>query len=205
MSTTLPPASLPHADTVPPLHRFTVEEYLQLSRIGVVHADDNLELIEGVIVDKMTQNPPHAVCVTRLNRLLLQQLDDRWSVRSQTVLGLADSLPEPDFVIAVGPDDRYARSHPAPADTALVIEVSHDTLQYDRRTKGRVYARAGVARYWIVNLVDRQIEQYADPDSAAVEPSYRLKQVYREHETVTFQPDGKTTISLKVADTLPPP
>ena len=176
-----------------------------MSQIGIVHPDDNLELIEGVIVEKMTQNPPHSVCVTRLNRLLLRQLDENWSVRSQTVLRLPDSLPEPDCLIALGPDDRYARAHPTPNDALLVIEVSDDTLQYDRRVKGRMYARAGVTHYRIVNLIDRQIEHYSGPDSAAAEPTYRHQRVYHEPETVSFQLDGQTSISLKISDMLAPP
>jgi Uma2 family endonuclease len=60
-------------------------------------------------------------------------------------------------------DDHYRTANPTVADVLLLVEVSDSTLAYDRNTKGPLYAQAGILDYWIVNLVDGQIEVYREP------------------------------------------
>ncbi len=72
----------------------------------------------------------------------------------------------------------YADRHPSPADPAPVVEVADTTLQRDRTLKQRVYARAGVPRYWIVNLPEQQIEVYSDPIGPDELPVYRERHDY---------------------------
>ena len=55
----------------------------------------------------------------------------------------------------------YRQEHPS--RPVLVVEVSESSLRFDRRSKGGLYARAGIPDYWIVNLVRRQLEVHRDP------------------------------------------
>jgi Uma2 family endonuclease len=83
-------------------------------------------------------------------------------VRLQAPVSLDDeSEPEPDVVVVPGGPSDYRDEHPA--RPVLVIEVADSSLSFDRREKGSLYARAGLADYWIVNLVDRVLEVYRDP------------------------------------------
>jgi Uma2 family endonuclease len=108
--------------------------------------------------------PPHASADNRLGALLMQRLGGRAFVWSQSPVAVADdSLPQPDLALLRPRPDDYAAHHPVPADVLLVIEVSDTTLRDDRRIKGPLYARAGIAEYWIVNLVDNVLEVYRRP------------------------------------------
>jgi Uma2 family endonuclease len=138
--------------------RFSVAEYGRLAEVGILTEDDRLELIEGYLVNKMTVNPPHAGTVRRLERLLQRLLPPDWDCRTQSPLVLPDSVPEPDLAVVVFDADDYRTRHPTAADAALVVEVSDSSLEGDRGDKVRIYARAAISIYWIVNLADGQVE-----------------------------------------------
>jgi hypothetical protein len=110
--------------------------------------------------------------------MLTRLLPIGWHVRSQEPVTLADSEPEPDVAVARGEITDYRRRHPSPQETALVIEVSDVTLRRDRGTKKRIYARARIPIYWVINLIDVRIEVYTNPSGPARQPDYRTQQYY---------------------------
>jgi Uma2 family endonuclease len=75
-----------------------------------------------------------------------------------------DSEPEPDLALLAseGPPGQ----HPAPDDILLIIEVADTSLEHDRDTKLPLYAAAGIPEYWLVNLADRSVDVYREPDGA---------------------------------------
>jgi len=86
---------------------------------------------------------------------------------------ISDSEPEPDLIWVIQGD--YSQRHPEPHEVALLVEVAESSLETDRGTKLGIYAEAGIGDYWIVNLIDRQIEVYRNP----VGRDYQEKQAYR--------------------------
>lgn len=146
----------------PGLRRFTVSEYHRLISSGLFRHDEQFELIDGLITQKMSRNPPHDAALNRTRRSLEKSLPAGFITRIQSAITLATSEPEPDIVIAVGSDDDYQSKHPSAADAFLVVEVSDTSLEFDRTVKLSMYARAGVKRYWIVNTIQKQVEQYPD-------------------------------------------
>jgi Uma2 family endonuclease len=86
---------------------------------------------------------------------------------------------------------------------ALVVEVAESSLQNDRMVKSRLYARAGVQVYWIVNLPDRAIEVYTDPTGPDPLPAYRRYEVVRDSDTLALVIDGCTIAHLLAQDLLP--
>jgi Uma2 family endonuclease len=188
----------------PPLrtHRFTVEEYERLTEIGVLTSNDRVELIEGWIVDKMTQYPPHASAVTRINRLLARLLPDEWLLRVQAPIRLKRSEPEPDFAIVPGPDEKWDGRHPQPQDIALLIEVADSSLLDDRARKGILYAQARIAEYWIVNLVHSRIEVYTLPKTGK-NPAYRHHHDFQKSDRVRLVVGGQKIADLRVSDFIP--
>jgi Uma2 family endonuclease len=159
------------------LYRFTVEQYEKLLHAGVLTSADRVELIEGIVVQKMTQHPPHAAAIDYAVDALRPLLPDGWRLREQKPIKLSDSEPEPDLVVLRGPLRLYERRHPRPADIAVVIEVADTSLEVDRQEKGRVYARVRIPVYWIINLQERQVEVYTDPKSGKA-PAYRRRANY---------------------------
>ncbi len=116
---------------------------------------------------------------------------------------MQDSEPEPDVFIVRGQRRDFVQSHPAPEDVALLAEVSDATLQQDQTRKKRIYARAGIPVYWIVNLPERQIEVYTEPLSASPSPTYRHLVIYREEDEIPLAVDGMETAVIPVRDLLP--
>jgi Uma2 family endonuclease len=186
-----------------PVRRITVAEYHQMIDVGMITEDDRCEFVEGWLLPKMTRNPPHDFVIGELNRILGALSVDDWVVRVQSAISLSDGEPEPDVAICIGPGRRYAARHPSAADTPLVIEVADTTLARDRGIKLRSYARAGIQEYWIVNLVDRQIEVYTHPRAKARPPAYGLPVLLGENDNIRLTIQGKTLLTIAVRDLLP--
>src|SRR5262249_58593782 len=105
------------------------------------------ELIEGELINKMGQKPPHAYVIAVLNRLLGAAFPGRIRIQSSIALPDPDgqySEPEPDVVLLYKDDPQFFTRHPGPKDIALLIEVADTTLGFDRSTKYRLYARAAI-------------------------------------------------------------
>jgi Uma2 family endonuclease len=146
-----------------PVKRWTVAEYHELIRLGLLNEEDPYELIEGWLVTKMMKNPPHDSLVNFLSQSLIRILPPDWSCRTQSAVTLADGEPELDIAIVQGSPLEYRNQHPGPAQVGLVIEVADSSYARDRGIKLRSYARAGIGEYWIVNLQQPQIEVYTKP------------------------------------------
>jgi Uma2 family endonuclease len=143
--------------------RYSVDDYEEMIRLGVLSENDRVELIRGEILTKMPIGPRHAASVTGLNEALGVQLTGRASLRIQDPIRLSDSELEPDLSVVRRRADRYAAGHPRPADILLIAEVSDSSLDEDRTVKKALYAEAGIVEYWIINLVDDCLEVYRDP------------------------------------------
>jgi Uma2 family endonuclease len=175
------------AITQPPRKRFTRSEVDQMEESGLF-AGQRLELIDGDLIDKMGQNPPHAgaiqLCMEALMRIFGVGL-----VRVQLPMeaGRDDrerSLPEPDVAVLLeAKSDFKRRRHPSGQELALVVEVADTTLRHDASTKRDLYARAGVAEYWILDLNASRLLVHRELDSMKGE--YGSIRNYSENESVS--------------------
>lgn len=186
-----------------PVFRLSVEQYHAMINSGILTKDDSVELLEGWLIEKMSQNPPHSVAAELVAEKLRELHLDGFCIRSEKPITLSDSEPEPDVAVARGPTRNYIERHPSPNEVPLVIEVADASIDQDRGVKRRAYARAGVAVYWIVNLRQRQIEVYTSPSGAVPEPSYASRQDYPSGAEIPLVIDGKQVATLKVGDLLP--
>jgi Uma2 family endonuclease len=167
-------------------------EYDKLIELGAFH-DEHIELLEGLLVPMSPIGPPHSSTVQRLTELLILALAGRATVRCQAPFAALEfSEPEPD--VAVVPLGRYDTAHPDRA--YLVIEVAESSLETDRGVKLRLYAACNVPEYWIVNLVEKQIEVYSDPSDGA------YMQQHRYDASQSVAPARFPELVLRVADVL---
>lgn len=180
-----------------PVHRFTVAQYHRMIATGVLTENDRVELLEGWIVDKMPQHPAHAGTISILLAKLQARLPKGWIVRVQSPITLGDSEPEPDLAVVRGPEERYLTGHPTPEDIAIVIEVADSTVEHDRVTKARTYARARLPVYWIVNLVEQHVEIYTQP-RAGRSPAYRQREDFGVEYGVALVVAGREVGSIPV-------
>lgn len=185
-----------------PVRRFSVDEYHRLGETGVLTEEDQVELLEGWLVPKMIRNPIHDAAIELVQQALQSCMPGSGCrVRIQSAITTRDSEPEPDLAIIRGPVSRHKQRHPGPEDVVLVVEVADSSLARDR-IKSRIYARAGISQYWILNLVDRQLEVSSDPESTSSEPAYRRQQTFQMGESVPLVIDAELG-RLQVADLLP--
>ena len=185
-----------------PVRRFTVEEYRRLGESGILAEDDRVELLEGWIVPKMVHNPPHDNAVELIDEALRAELPAGFFVRVQSAIHTADSEPEPDLALVSGSPRARKGRHPTPDEVALVVEVADASLDRDRGAKARLYARAGIRAYWIVNLVDRQVEVHEDPTGPVAEPAYRRRAVHRAAQPIVLRL-GESVLTIDPAALLP--
>jgi Uma2 family endonuclease len=116
------------------------------------------------VVAKMTIGPRHAAVVDRLTRHFVVSCGDAAIVRSQGAVRLdMFNEPEPDLVVLRPRDDFYASAHPGPSDILLIVEVAQTSIRYDRAVKAELYARLGVAEYWLVDLNVDVVTRYTEP------------------------------------------
>ena len=183
--------------------RLSVGQYHDMFRAGILTDDDPVELLEGWLVPKMYKNPPHTVAMELGREKLSEAATGGWHLRVQAPVTLARSEPEPDFAIVRGGIRDYLGRHPGPEAVALVVEVADASLHSDRSLKKRIYAEAGIPRYWIVNLVDRQVEVFSDPTGSGAEADYRRKEIFGVSDTIPFSVEGSAAAPIAAKDLLP--
>ncbi len=169
-------------------------EYERLVELGVFE-DEKVELLCGAIVEMSPQGTRHSGVGRRVADMLSLALGRRALVSCQFPFAASDdSEPEPD--VALLPRGNYDAAHPTEAH--LIVEVAETSLRKDRGAKARVYAAAGVAEYWVINLVDDVIEVSSSP---AVD-GYAEQRIARRGERIRLVefPD----VELAVAEILGP-
>jgi Uma2 family endonuclease len=179
-----------HPETI---RRISRAEYHRIAELGLFE-DERVELLAGLLIEMSPQKSPHAGATAELGEKLTLALAGRAKVRQQLPLALSeDSEPEPD--IAVVPMAVYYDEHPTSA--YLLAEVADSSLRKDREIKGPLYAAAGIAEYWIVNLVDGVLEVYTDPSPSG----YEARETFGRDAEVAPRAFPETT--LRVGDFLP--
>ncbi|MDZ4797970.1 MAG: Uma2 family endonuclease [Bryobacteraceae bacterium] len=181
---------------------WTRDEVESLESAGHL-AGCRFELIEGELIDKMGQNPPHATLVHILMILLAEVFGLR-RVRMQLPAEAARnerqrSVPEPDVMVTRDDLRTYATRHPEAADVLLIAEVADTSLTIDTTVKARLYARAEYREYWIVDINARHLLVFRQP----VDGSYTLRTVCRPGDTIS--PLAAPEASIAVNDLFPPP
>lgn len=180
------------------LRQITVEEYDQMIENGVFDENDQFELLNGAIVEKIPKGKKHSAATDRIAKFFDRQFNEYFFVRNQNPIWLNKfSEPEPDIVLAVLKEDEYENSHPTPDEIYLILEVSDSTLSYDRNAKGEAYARAGIRQYLVLNVQEKTLEDYRQPSV----DGFQSKQTYRAGQT--FDLVAFPEISLKVSGFLP--
>ncbi len=175
------------------LLRFTVDQYLQIGEKQILPDDDRrFELLDGMIVEKMTTGIPHDYAVMRLRDLFAAVLPVDCSIRQDISLSLREYwLPEPDIAIVFGTTQDYRRRRATSRDVALVIEVSDSTYLKDRGIKWTGSASAGLPIYWIARLETSTVEVYSDPKGEGEAAHYQSMTSYKAGESVPVRIGGR--------------
>lgn len=147
------------------LKRWSVQDYHRLNELGILDASERTELLAGQITLMAAQGTPHTTAL----RLLAATLDALLAnspafISTQDPIQLDDfSEPEPDLAIVRGTALDFAEHHPRPRDVYLVVEVADSTLKQDCEIKDKLYARASIVEYWVLDTQNRQLHIFRNP------------------------------------------
>jgi Uma2 family endonuclease len=187
------PAAAPFTD----VYRMDIDEF---ELIADLLKAERVELIDGFIVERGAMDPPHVLSSEKLRRKLDRLMPGGWFVREDKPIQVhRTDEPVPDLAVVEGDPDTYENRHPTPADVAIVIEISGATLTKDLGEKQVNYARGGISVYWIVNLIDCQVEVYTDPNS----DSYSSCIILKPGQSVPVVIAGVEVGQIAVAEILP--
>lgn len=181
------------------LRKWTVKEYHKLGKIGFFHPEERVELISGNILKMSAKGTAHTSALGRTDRLFQDLFNNLAWVRVQDPIALDDnSEPEPDIaVVRIDPLD-YATHHPTPSEVYLIIEVADSSLAYDREIKAKIYARSGIADYWILNVNERQLHVFREP----TEDGYQSEIILGESASIS--PLQFPAFNIAIQQMLPP-
>ena len=164
-----------------------------MSDLEILLPDERTELIDGEVIAMAAQNPPHVVSTKLGYDYLLDLLKTQALIRSQAPIRLSDrSLPEPDISIVRPIVDQYLTRHPEPDDLFWIIEVSDATLNYDLNKKAKLYARANIQEYWVIDAVERHVYVHRDPREGV----YQNQTIFRESDSLCSLAFPKIRIAL---------
>jgi Uma2 family endonuclease len=186
----------------PQVHQWTQDEYYRMAEAGLFDGK-HVELIEGRIVEMSPMGSYHRTSVILTGDVLRQVFGQGYFVSTQCPLDLGEkSEPEPDVAVIAGDVRDYKDAHPTTA--VLVVEVAEASLTYDRTEKASLYAKAGIQDYWILNLIDRQLETRRTPIVDPTQPfgfGYASATILKEADFAA--PLAMPQAKIAVADLLP--
>jgi Uma2 family endonuclease len=177
----------------------SVEQYHAMIDAGILGSDTPVELVEGILLQKMAKNPPHSIATQETRTGISKVVPPGWYVAVQEPITLTDSEPEPDVMVVRGKVRDYRTRYPGAADLALVVEVADTSIGRDRSVKMRMYARARIPFYWILDLNTNRVEVLSDPDGS----TYRVLTVYTRNDAVPVIIDGIEAGKIPAAGILP--
>lgn len=184
-------------------YRLTVRQFEKMIGAGVFRDGDHVELLGGLLVDKMVKHPPHNVAVGSL-AALFRELLTGWFVNEEKPINLSTwSSPEPDIAVIRGRLREYGARNPTAAEIGIIVEVADSSYAKDRGAKWRIYATAKIPVYWIVNLPRRQIEVYSDPSGRGKSAEYRDVKIAGADDEIPLVIEGRELGRIKVRDVLP--
>lgn len=183
--------------------RWTRAEYEKLIDLGILQPGEPIELIGGELIVAEPQSAWHYTAIENVASVLREAFGPGWVIRTQGPVALDDeSEPEPDVAVVPGTARDYRDAHPS--RPVLTVEVSQSSLVSDRERKGSLYARAGLAEYWVLNLTDRWLEVYREPvpDPAAL---FGWRYARRDTRTIgaAVTPLAAPAARIEVANLLP--
>lgn len=203
------PIDLPEpeeADTGVRPYRWTVEDFYRAIDARLFKHPERLELIDGEIIEKVSpQQTPHSQATIYCRDETERVFKPMGHVRTQMPLDVGQRTePEPDVMVVRGSVRDYDHRKPTPADVLLVIEVSDTTLGYDRHRKAALYAEAGIADYWVLDLNARCLEVHRDPGPMPHgKHGYGYKTILRCAEGESVSPLRTPDAVIRVSDLLP--
>ena len=182
-------------------YRLSLAQYEDMGRLGVLTPADRVELLDGLLVEKMTKGPRHENAKHRVYKALeaarpvgAGSLASR-HVRMESPVRLPRprhraSEPEPDVAVIRGPLSSYEDHLPGPDDVILIVEIADSSVGDDRAGLSR-YARHGIPCVWVVNIPEEHVEVFTSPVGRNKSARYEEREVKDRRATLALLLDGE--------------
>ena len=158
--------TMEQADDGRPARRWTRQEYVRMCALGILRKEDHVELIEGEILVMSPEGPIHVAEIGAAADELRRVFGPSYWVRLGNPFIVDDhSEPQPDLLVVPGRPHDWRERHPDPEDAALVVEASNTSLNFDLNRKKRLYARARVSEYWVIDIPNECIHVFREAKS----------------------------------------
>ena len=167
-----------------------------------IRAGSDSELIEGSVAKKMTRSLWHDAAHERAADVIGQLVPSHWQMLLSHPLVMSENRTEPDLLIVRGRLNENAGESASPQDVPWLMEIADASLVFDRRVKRRIYARAAIPIYWLLNLPDRQLEVQSNPSGPVPMPDYQEHRIYRFDEKIPFVLEADLGL-VRVGDLIP--
>jgi len=205
------PATLDTPEAVPPFslldirRRITVDEYHRIIESGALGEDPRVELLEGMIVSKMSKNPPHNLACDLIQYLMMRLLAPGYFISMGTSMTIEERQgePEPDAMILRGRIREYAERRRKPADAALVVEISDTSYSEDRSVKWSLYAASGVPVYWILDVNRKRLEIHSEPSGQGDDARFAQTKILGQDDEVPLVLDGREIARFPLREIMP--
>jgi Uma2 family endonuclease len=182
--------------------RFTRDQYRELWEHGFFEGR-NVCLLYGEVIE-MSVKEPHVAGVLAVAEVLRAVFGVGYCVREEKPIDVnTTNDPEPDVVVVPG-NARTYRNAPTAPDVSLalvVVEVADATLFQDTTTKAELYATAGVADYWVLDVENDRLHVFRDPQQMAGAVAYRTHLTLTAGDTITLL--AVPGVPIAVADLIP--
>ena len=202
MPANAPAQSLPRSVPGPAPRRWTLTEYRDLAKAGLLNGLRTI-LIDGEVLVMPQPGTPHDTALTAAYEFLRASCPADHYVRNQQSFNVGTKHdPGPDLAVVPGGFRDY--THQAPTSALLIVEVADTSLALDTTTKAELYATAGVPEYWVIDLEHRQLIAFRDPQPL---PKGLGATAYKTHLTFgpgdTVSPLAAPQASIRVSELLP--
>lgn len=175
-------------------YKWTVEDYHQLIDTGLLEGKP-VELLEGELIEMSPEGIPHSYTNSTVADYLRSLLNGLAAISEAHPITLDNSEPEPDIAIARLPKSIYAQHHPYPEDIYWLIEISNNTLEKDLNEKTIIYARNGIAEYWVIDLPHKKLWVFTKPGKKGYSQT-------QEFTTGIISPQSLPNISIETKELL---
>lgn len=194
------PAGSPSPDPNP--RRWTVDEFHRLWEEGWFEGRKPM-LLDGEILEMAIPNPPHDVSIGLTQEQFRRALPVGYWIRVQMPLPLGLwTDPVPDLSVVTGSPRDYVARHPSSA--VLVAEIAESSLRIDLNEKSELFAAGGILDYWVIDLNNRRLIVFRDPEPSAVSTvGFHYRTRIELDSAASVSPLAAPQCSIRVADLLP--
>ena len=176
------------------IKRFSVDDYYKMIEAGILLENPHEEILDGILFEMPSSTPRKSAITSRLSEIFFTKFDDKdflVQIYRPVRLNTFNEL-ETDFAFLRKREDLYKNGHPTAKDVFLLMEISDESLEFDKTRKLPLYAEAEIQEVWIINLQSNIVELHQRPSNGL----YQFVKIFNRGEAVQSEVLPNLTLSV---------